>query len=412
MMHMASRSNFLGLSLKHLLAGFAAWALVTVVYGQPLQNPYENPFDTPPPKPAQPAPATAEPDQLPADLRGPRTPGRVVPSRPRTTTEPSTSPDTTRDSMDEDPFADDAVQPDDATTKPSPSTKPAPRATRQPPRDSTVMPDASDATETVDPALIARINELLAAEKFEEVIPLLESVVTRIPPDIVDVNQLAQVANIWIELGRAYRMTGRYRQSVKALGEAAAYAPYPDQLTEAHLRRGIAWFYMGEPRIAVAEFEQALSASIRDPRPELWKGLSYAKLERYREAILAYSNSLRIYSGYTLARSNRGLAYLAIGELDLAVADFDEVIRQTPDDASAYYKRAIALARRGDLREAVSSYDDAIRLDAKFAPSYYNRGMLHRRLGNAQQAESDLAKARQLNPQVESLPRPPRLAQR
>jgi tetratricopeptide (TPR) repeat protein len=121
---------------------------------------------------------------------------------------------------------------------------------------------------------------------------------------------------------------------------------------------------------------------------------------------------LRLFNGYTLARNNRGLAYLAIGELNFAVADFDEVIRQAPDDASAYYKRAIALARRGDLRDAVASYDQAIRLDPNFAPSYYNRGLLHRRLGNTQQADADLAKARQLNPQVQTLARPARLARR
>ena len=105
-------------------------------------------------------------------------------------------------------------------------------------------------------------------------------------------------------------------------------------------------------------------------------------------------------------------AYLAMGEINFAITDFDEVIRQTPDNASAYYKRGIALGRRGDFREAVDSYTQAIRLDPKFAPSYYNRGLLYRRLGNAQQADADLAKARALDPKVESLARPLEVARR
>jgi superkiller protein 3 len=261
--------------------------------------------------------------------------------------------------------------------------------------------------EGVDPELLKKIDALNNAGKYTESIPLLEALVKERP----------DLYKAWDNLGTAYRRVGRYDDAIAVFGamaDAAANANLPKEQSEAHLMRGISWFYKGEPRIAVAEFEQAVSASIalEDPRPEFWKGLAFAQQGRYRDAITNYSNSLRHYNGYTIARNNRGLAYLAIGEFDLAVADFDEVIRQTPRDASAYYKRAIALGRRGDLREAVASYDNAIRLNSEFAPSYYNRGLLHRQLGNTQQAEADLAKARQLNPQVESLARPPRLARR
>lgn len=308
-----------------------------------------------------------------------------------------------RDSMDDNPFGDDPVQPSEENKRPLPSTAP--------PRESAKMPEPGVAPEPVDRALFDKINELITADKPAELIPLLETVVQRLPREVA-VEQQGEVYNVFYELGKAYRMTGRYDEAIKAFGQAAAIAPLPQDQSDAHLRRGIAWFYKGEARIAIAEFEQAVSASINDPRPEFWKGLAFAQQRRYRDAISAYSNSLRHYNGYTVARNNRGLAYLAIDELDFAVADFDEVIRQTPDDGSAYHRRAIALARRGDLREAVASYDQAIRLAPSFAPSYYNRGLLHRQLGNARQAEADLAKARQLNPQIESLARPQRVARR
>ena len=101
-----------------------------------------------------------------------------------------------------------------------------------------------------------------------------------------------------------------------------------------------------------------------------------------------------------------------MNETDFAVADFDEVIREEPENASAYFHRGIALARRGDFREAINSYSNAIRLDEKLAAAYYNRGLLHRHLGAQQQADADRAKARQLNPQIESLARPTTVASR
>jgi tetratricopeptide (TPR) repeat protein len=434
---MTSRHGTLRRVFTLVPAVLAAAAFVGTVFGQPLQNPYENPFDTPSPKAAQPAPGTAAPDttqadRLPPELRGLRTPDRAAPSgtrpgatraRPGDATEPFMQPETRTpgptDDTNDNPFGDDPIQPDDAATKPSPSTRPSTQPTRQPqrdpaeprPRDETgTMPESdgySEYPEGVDPELLKKIDALIAADKFTEVIPILEGLVKE-RPDLY----LA-----WNNLGTAYRRVGRYDDAIAVFGamaDAAGNAGLPKEQGEAHLMRGISWFYKGEPRIAIAEFEQAVSATIafEDPRPEFWKGLAYAQQGRYRDAITAYSNSLRFYNAYTLARNNRGLAYLAIGEVDLALADFDEVIRQTPRDATAYYKRAIALGRRGDLREAVASYDNAIRLNSDFAPSYYNRGLLHRRLGNAQQADADLAKARKLNPQVESLARPQRLARR
>jgi tetratricopeptide (TPR) repeat protein len=395
-------------------------ALATVAAAQPLQNPFDNPFEIPQTKPAEqtPAPSAAQ-DELPPELRGQRTPGRST--RPRSlpdsrqprksaaddsgaATQPSPA-----EATDDNPFVDDANQPDDVQKMPSPSARP-PRDSMdmREPDDTAEMPDAdgqSGLPPGVDPALVDKINKLNDAGNFAESIPLMEALAKEHP----------EFYGAWDNLGKAYRLTGRYDEAIAvfgALADAAYRSGMPRQQCEAHLMRGICWFYNGEPRIAATEFEQAGSASINDPRPEFWKGLMHAHQGRYRDAISAYSSSLRLFNGYTLARNNRGLAYLAIGELDFAVADFDEVIRQTPRDPSAYYKRAIALGRRGDLREAVASYDAAIRLDSEYAPSYYNRGLLHRRLGNTQQADADLAKARKLNPQIGAQAPPQRLARR
>jgi Flp pilus assembly protein TadD len=41
-----------------------------------------------------------------------------------------------------------------------------------------------------------------------------------------------------------------------------------------------------------------------------------------------------------IALNNRGLAYHANGQVDLAIHDFDQAIRSTPDDAELYTNRA------------------------------------------------------------------------
>jgi tetratricopeptide (TPR) repeat protein len=401
------------------LALIIAMAFGAPAIGQPLDNPFDNPFDTPPLKSAPSTTLDTAPSAPPADAGIPELPGLRAPAQ-----KPSRGPsrpageDRGAESaqpgpraapgqpaggaLDDNPFRDDPDQPADEKAPP-------PRDAR-PRGDLTDSPSPSDASDGemlpsgLDPELASAYNDLLTAGKFAEAIPLLESAAKQLPTQIVDVSQLDAIWYVWHRLGIAYRMTERYDEAINAFGaaaQAARYALSPNAEAMSRLSRGIVWFYKGEPRIAAAEFDQAASAAINDPRPEFWKGVVLASQERYRDAITAYSSALRLYNDYPLARNNRGLAYLKIGEYDFAVADFDEVIRQMPNSASAYYKRAIALGRRGDLRQAVSSYDEAIRLDPDFAPAYYNRGLVHRRLGNTQQANADLAKARELNPQIE-----------
>ncbi|MEX2138489.1 MAG: tetratricopeptide repeat protein [Pirellulales bacterium] len=396
-----------------LIAGTVFW---TAAYGQPFDNPFDNPFDTPPPKSApstapDSGPTNSQPDSGVPELPAPRAQEQAPSRGPSKTTEQRSGAEPRQPApgaVDDNPFRDDQDQPADAEAPP-------------PERDLTDFSTPPDTTEPqqspsgIDPDLEAAYTELFKAGKFAEAIPLLESAAKQLPTEIVDASQLDAMWSVWHHLGIAYRMTDRYDEAIKALGaaaQAARYAGAPSAEGMSRLTRGIAWFYKGEPRIALVEFDQAASAAINNPLPEFWKGVVLASQGRYREAITSYSSSLRLYNDYPIARNNRGLAYLAIGELDFAVADFDEVIRQMPDIASAYYKRAIALGRRGDLREAVSSYDEAIRLDPDFAPAYYNRGLVHRRLGNSKQADADRAKARQLNPQIETLARPTTVASR
>jgi tetratricopeptide (TPR) repeat protein len=421
-----------GFDRRNVVRGAAlvtAMAIWTTAYGQPFENPFDNPFDTPPLKSApstvpDKGPSGAQPDSGVPELRGLRTPAQPSTRGPSRATDPARGVDDARpgtraaeqpapDVMDDDPFRDDPVQPRDADARPPADAPGEPDTTDYSTPSEAAEPGAVPSG--LDPEVANAYNELLNAGRFPEAIPLLESAAKQLPTEITDVSQLDAVWYVWHRLGIAYRMTKRYDDAIKAFGaaaQAARYAVSPNAESMSRLSRGIVWFYKGEPRIAAVEFDQAASASINDPRPEFWKGMVLSSQGRYREAITAYSSALRLYNDYPMARNNRGLAYLAIGEYDFAVADFDEVIRQIPDSASAYYKRAIALGRRGDLQEAVMSYDEAIRLAPGFAPAYYNRGLLHRRLRNTEQANADLAKARELYPQIETLARPTTVASR
>jgi tetratricopeptide (TPR) repeat protein len=77
--------------------------------------------------------------------------------------------------------------------------------------------------------------------------------------------------------------------------------------------------------------------------------------------------------GLAWAYYNRGNAYRAEGDLDRAIADYNEAIRLDRKYALAYNARSDAYRAKGDLDRAITDYNEAIRLDPKVSAPYNGR---------------------------------------
>lgn len=115
-----------------------------------------------------------------------------------------------------------------------------------------------------------------------------------------------------------------------------------------------------------------------------------------RAAVLA---SLAIDSGMLTRRDlavvyrNRGVAQVAMSDLDKAIADFTSAVTYRPDYAPGYAARAAARMRNGDFETALTDLDTALQLDPKLAAASYNRHLLHLRDGDESAAAYDLLQA-------------------
>src|SRR5262245_2310546 len=70
----------------------------------------------------------------------------------------------------------------------------------------------------------------------------------------------------------------------------------------------------------------------------------------------------------------RGAAWLAKGELERAITDFELAIASDPNLAYGYNSRGVARWRLKDYERAVADFTSAIQLDPRFAEAYVNRG--------------------------------------
>jgi tetratricopeptide (TPR) repeat protein len=85
-------------------------------------------------------------------------------------------------------------------------------------------------------------------------------------------------------------------------------------------------------------------------------------------------------------------------DLDAALDDCDQSLKQTPQNATALVNRGLVLYRQGKYQEAVAACDAALAADPKQARSFYLRGRSKAKLGDVTGGSSDMAAAQAMDP--------------
>ena len=86
---------------------------------------------------------------------------------------------------------------------------------------------------------------------------------------------------------------------------------------------------------------------------------------------------------------NRGNAHRMLGNHAEAIADFDDAIAITPDDARLFNNRGRVHKMLGNNEAALADAESAVKLQPDKPLPYLVRGSVHSAVGNADQAEED-----------------------
>jgi tetratricopeptide (TPR) repeat protein len=88
------------------------------------------------------------------------------------------------------------------------------------------------------------------------------------------------------------------------------------------------------------------------------------------------TESIRLNPQSHNAYNNRALAYKAKGELESALADYEEALRLKPDFALAYTNRGLLFANKGEYERAIADYLAAIQVKPDYANAFNNLAWL------------------------------------
>lgn len=199
--------------------------------------------------------------------------------------------------------------------------------------------------EQTPPELAAQIGRLVRAGKFAEADKLISTGLANDPSD----------GNLWIARGAGLAAMRRYTEAVWCYRRALSLDP---QASAAWTNLGNTLTALKQPKTAVACHEQAIAHTGGNALLYRNLGSSLVAADRYGDAIVAYSRALERQPDYHMARWDRALAYLYLGNYQKGWPDYEArlVTGQLPErslpgqkwDGKPYAgKRLLVLSEQG-----------------------------------------------------------------
>ena len=131
----------------------------------------------------------------------------------------------------------------------------------------------------------------------------------------------------------------------------------------------------------------------------LSRGVCLLNAGDIERAIADFNEFISRYPNWVAGYFNRGNAYFKKGRYDLAIADYTEALGRNPREPySIIWNRGNAYAEKRDYARAIADYSQAISMKPKFAEYYRIRAETHEKMGERDKAIADYRRALSLNP--------------
>ena len=146
---------------------------------------------------------------------------------------------------------------------------------------------------------------------------------------------------------------------------------------------------------AVEYYEKANS---KDVSPSIYKRIASCQEEsgRFEEAMSNIDQAISLDSTDNSYHSLKAGIYYGLGNIKSAIAEWDKVLTQQPDDDFAYYRRGWYKELNGDLDGALEDFSTSIVLDPNYSYAHVCRGEIYLKQGKKELAEADFKKVIEL----------------
>jgi tetratricopeptide (TPR) repeat protein len=169
---------------------------------------------------------------------------------------------------------------------------------------------------------------------------------------------LPSLAEVYGNRGLTYLYNGDYQKAILDFNKAIQFRP---GFAGAFYNRGLAFFKAGSYENAIANFDRAIHLIPKNtPFRTNPEGMNKNNVDNVliNNLKTIHFGGIDVSSAYT----NRGCAYLCLGDYQKAIADINQAIELQPDLSLAYYDRAGVYYSMGDYDKAINDYKKVLEL--------------------------------------------------
>jgi tetratricopeptide (TPR) repeat protein len=136
-------------------------------------------------------------------------------------------------------------------------------------------------------------------------------------------------------------------------------------LAEAHAALGFSeWFYVWTPVAAEKEFKTAIALNPSSVNAHHWYAQLLMTEGRFEEAEQQIGAALDVDPRSPILRTNLGWLHYYEGHTSQAIAEIEEVVRESPDFLTGHYKLWYAYSVSGDQANAWKQFQWVMKWDA------------------------------------------------
>ncbi len=116
------------------------------------------------------------------------------------------------------------------------------------------------------------------------------------------------------------------------------------------------------------------------------------------EAVANYDEAIALDPGYAFALCNRGVVLARLNRFEAALDSYDRAIAVNSGDPLVLFNRGAVLRSLGRTGEALASYEQAVAVQPNYVEAYCNRGILLNELGRSEEAVASYDRAIDIHP--------------
>ena len=212
----------------------------------------------------------------------------------------------------------------------------------------------------------------------------------------IDMNPVASgdLYSLFSNLGTAQRRNGKEKEALNSYNIADELSPNTPLILN---NRGTLKSNLKDYEGAIADFTQSIQADSTNEESFLYRSVIYKRMKDTVSAIQDLEYILTKINAKSIpARNNYGDVLMSRGSLTEAMAIFDELLAEKPNEPILLQNKGEVYFKQKEYTQALEYVNKAIKINPKYANAYVTRGEIQLELGKRKKAKSDFQKAIEL----------------